>query len=77
MRGEGGSLPSIIGLPAQGESAGGETFDGDTEVAVFPGDLPADAARAVRDRRAGFRGLTAGCAKRHRLPFRALPPAAA
>jgi uncharacterized protein len=35
-------LPSILGTPAKGESANGETFDGDTEVATFPGDLPAD-----------------------------------
>src|SRR6185312_2075363 len=35
-------LPSILGTPAAGESNGGETFDGHTEVATFPGDLPAD-----------------------------------
>src|SRR3954454_18710348 len=35
-------LPSILGTPAKGETANGETFDGDTEVATFPGDLPAD-----------------------------------
>ena len=35
-------LPSIIGTPAAGESAGGTTFDGNTEAATFPGDLPDD-----------------------------------
>src|SRR6185312_10351480 len=35
-------LPSLLGTPAAGESNGGETFDGHTEVATFPGDLPAD-----------------------------------
>ena len=35
-------LPSIIGTPAAGETADGEKFDGETEVATFPGDLPAD-----------------------------------
>src|SRR5437868_8096565 len=35
-------LPSITGTPAPGEVANGETFDGDTEVATFPGDLPDD-----------------------------------
>ena len=35
-------LPSILGTPAPGESANGEMFDGNTEVATFPGDLPAD-----------------------------------
>lgn len=33
-------LPVIIGTPLAGETIGGETFDGDTETAVFPGDLP-------------------------------------
>src|SRR3954468_163309 len=33
-------LPSILGTPAPGEIANGETFDGNTEVATFPGDLP-------------------------------------
>jgi hypothetical protein len=35
-------LPSILGTPAPGETVNGETFDGTTEVATFPGDLPAD-----------------------------------
>jgi len=35
-------LPSILGTPSPGESANGEIFDGETEVATFPGDLPAD-----------------------------------
>src|SRR5258707_550153 len=35
-------LPSILGTPASGEVANGETFDGETEVATFPDDPPAD-----------------------------------
>jgi predicted YcjX-like family ATPase len=35
-------LPCIIGVPAAGEVVGGEVFDGTTEAAMFPGDLPAD-----------------------------------
>jgi predicted YcjX-like family ATPase len=35
-------LPCIIGVPAAGEVADGEVFDGATEAAMFPGDLPAD-----------------------------------
>jgi predicted YcjX-like family ATPase len=35
-------LPSIIGVPAAGETLDGRRFDGETEAAVFPGDLPAD-----------------------------------
>jgi len=35
------TLPVIIGTPLKGETIGGETFDGETETAIFPGDLPA------------------------------------
>jgi predicted YcjX-like family ATPase len=38
QRGE--TLPVIIGTPLKGETIGDETFDGDTETAIFPGDLP-------------------------------------
>ncbi len=38
QRGE--KLPVIIGTPLKGETIAGETFDGDTETAIFPGDLP-------------------------------------
>jgi len=38
QRGE--TLPVIIGTPLKGETIGGETFDGKTETAIFPGDLP-------------------------------------
>ncbi|MDW6026466.1 YcjX family protein [Mesorhizobium sp. BAC0120] len=34
------TLPVIIGTPLKGETIGNETFDGETETAVFPGDLP-------------------------------------
>jgi predicted YcjX-like family ATPase len=48
-------LPAIIGTPLKGESIGAERFDGETEVAAFPGDLPDDPAVLF----AGFTGLTA------------------
>ena len=35
------TLPVIIGTPLAGETIGGEIFDGKTETAIFPGDLPA------------------------------------
>ena len=35
------TLPSILGVPVAGESDGKQVFDGETEAAVFPGDLPA------------------------------------
>ena len=34
------TLPVIIGTPLKGETIGGDTFDGKTETAIFPGDLP-------------------------------------
>lgn len=37
-----GGLPAILGTPLPGETVNGETFDGDTEIAMFPGDLPND-----------------------------------
>ena len=49
-------LPCIIGVPAAGEVVGGEVFDGTTEAAMFPGDLPAD-PDAVFGAAPSFRGL--------------------
>src|SRR5262249_23531084 len=53
-------LPSIVGTPSAGERAGREAFDGESEVAVFPGDLPGDAERLFGEDAESFRGLTAG-----------------
>jgi hypothetical protein len=50
-------LPSILGTPAPGEQANGEAFDGNTEVATFPGDLPTDAEELFAGETA-FRGLS-------------------
>lgn len=52
------TLPSILGVPVAGETSGDETFDGKSEVATFPGDLPAETDALFRDP-APFRGLTA------------------
>src|SRR6478672_11073326 len=48
-------LPSILGTPAPGEVANGGTLDGETEVAAFPGDLPADPEELFQG---SFRGLS-------------------
>jgi hypothetical protein len=37
-------LPCIVGVPLPGERLGAKTYDGRTEAAVFPGDLPEDPA---------------------------------
>jgi predicted YcjX-like family ATPase len=36
------TLPCIIGTPIAGERSANETFDGEAEIAVFPGELPAN-----------------------------------
>lgn len=47
IRRDGDTLDAIIGTPIAGERIAGETFDGATEVALFPGDLPDDPERAL------------------------------
>src|SRR5690606_31912014 len=37
----GETLPTIIGTPMAGETLDGAAYDGKTEIALFPGDLPA------------------------------------
>jgi len=67
-------LPSLLGTPAAGESADGESFDGATEVATFPGDLPADAEELFRSETA-FRGLSSATAEKSDFRFlRFRPP---
>ncbi|MEM8646868.1 MAG: YcjX family protein [Pseudomonadota bacterium] len=43
----GEDLPSIVGVPAKGQASDGESFDGKSEMAMFPGDLPADPKEAL------------------------------
>jgi predicted YcjX-like family ATPase len=50
-------LPCIVGVPAAGEAAGSDVFDGGTEAAMFPGDLPADPNELFSGAHT-FRGLT-------------------
>jgi predicted YcjX-like family ATPase len=45
----GETLPCIIGAPLAGETIGRRKFDGEEEFAIFPGDLPADPERALRE----------------------------
>src|SRR3982075_2598488 len=67
-------LPSILGTPVNGEVANGETFDGETEVATFPGDLPAD-LDAFFAGEGAFRGLTTAEAEKADFRFlRFRPP---
>jgi uncharacterized protein len=67
-------LPSILGTPASGEIANGEAFDGNTEVATFPGDLPAD-PEALFGGEGAFRGLASAPAEKTDYRFlRFRPP---
>jgi hypothetical protein len=67
-------LPSILGTPAPGEIADGALFDGDTEVATFPGDLPADPEQLFKGETA-FRGLSSATAEKTDFRFlRFRPP---
>jgi predicted YcjX-like family ATPase len=67
-------LPSILGTPAPGEIADGALFDGDTEVATFPGDLPADPEQLFNGETA-FRGLSSATAEKTDFRFlRFRPP---
>ncbi|NNF78354.1 MAG: YcjX family protein, partial [Rhizobiales bacterium] len=50
---DGEDLPSIIGVPSKGQSSDGQEFDGKSEVAMFPGDLPEDPAKALDARQGG------------------------
>jgi len=67
-------LPSLLGTPAPGETAGHEAFDGKTEVATFPGDLPADPEQLFTGEGA-FRGLSSASAEKSDFRFlRFRPP---
>ena len=67
-------LPSILGIPAPGEIGNGETFDGMTEVATFPGDLPVDPEQLFKGDGA-FRGLSSAGAEKTDFRFlRFRPP---
>jgi predicted YcjX-like family ATPase len=53
----GDELPAIVGVPAAGEQAAGQIFDGEREIALFPGDLPADPKRVFVLGPDGFKGI--------------------
>jgi uncharacterized protein len=42
------TMPCVAGVPLPGERLGKETFDGEAEAAVYPGDLPDDPAAVLR-----------------------------
>ncbi|MET1411331.1 YcjX family protein [Roseibium sp. HPY-6] len=46
---KGQELPAILGTPLPGETLHGESYDGKTEIAMFPGDLPKDPESLFRE----------------------------
>lgn len=66
-------LPAILGTPAAGEVLGERAFDGETEVAMFPGDLPDDPDLLFTETEA-FRGLTVTSAQNADFRFLRLRP---
>jgi predicted YcjX-like family ATPase len=68
------SLPSILGTPMTGEKADGDTFDGNTEVATFPGELPDD-PQVLFESETAFSGLASARADKADFRFlRFRPP---
>ena len=55
MRGEGGELPRSSAPRSPGEWSDGRHFDGNTEFALFPGDLPAEELKGGDFRSIRFR----------------------
>ena len=47
----GETFPTIIGTPLAGQRINGRAFDGDTEIGLFPGDLPDDPAEVFAGER--------------------------
>jgi predicted YcjX-like family ATPase len=45
---KGEELPCIVGIPESGQTIGNDKFNGETEAAVFPGDLPEDPNVAMK-----------------------------
>lgn len=53
VRREGEVLPSIVGVPQEGEMLGDRVYDGREEIALFPGDLPDSPQTLFRDPEVG------------------------
>jgi uncharacterized protein len=68
-------LPCILGVPVAGETIAGEIFDGETEAAIFPGDLPEDPDELLDSEKKSFRGLSTTSSKNADFRFlRVRPP---
>ncbi|WP_127089318.1 YcjX family protein [Aquabacter cavernae] len=70
---DGRRMAAIVGTPEAGQEAGGHLFDGEEEVALFPGALPEDPETLFDPSGSGFRGLASGDADFRFLRFRPPP----
>jgi predicted YcjX-like family ATPase len=69
-------LPSIVGTPVAGETAGDQAFDGASDAAMFPGDLPEDPEALFSGPGGTFKGLSTTDAREADYRFlRFRPPA--
>ncbi len=57
VRQNGVTLDCITGIPIKGERLGEEVFDGEEELAIFPGDLPENPEDALRPTSTGVEDL--------------------
>lgn len=57
IRQNGQQLDCITGIPEAGQSLDGDTFDGQEELAIFPGDLPENPGDILRPGRTGAEHL--------------------
>lgn len=62
------TLPCILGVPLPGERIANRVYDGATEAAIFPGDLPADLAGHLSGRGGGGAMASDLCLVRFRPP---------
>jgi predicted YcjX-like family ATPase len=71
-----GTLHAIRGMPLAGERAGGRTFDGGSEIVIYPGDLPDDPNAVFDPGENAFRGLSSAASEDADYRFlRFRPPA--
>ena len=62
--------------PLAGERAGGRTFDGESEIVIYPGDLPDNPNAMFAAGDSGFRGLSSASSEDADFRFlRFRPPA--
>ncbi|MEJ0093592.1 MAG: YcjX family protein [Methylocella sp.] len=74
------ALDAVIGTPLDEERIGGETFDGESEAAIFPGELPADPKAVFRDAPLPARNDGRSAARKTEVDYRFVrfrPPVAA